>query len=524
MKKITIFTCRMLLLATLLYQAVVCTPGGSLLAAEFECQESDQFMYDGAGQPRLDISSCTYYTDDHEVVQASIYALQWNGLDQPYYWYPEENSYYWVATLPSLAGQDAHYEIEGMYPHARHTSIQSHSVDGDRVDNIFDYQILPQAGSYNPFLLEANYSGKNQYFNIKAYALQNPLAVGDGNLALKSDAEDEDAEDGNNAEYLLLLRVYDFNERALQKGVPEPPAIYYVLDSEQTPHYETVDEIYEMSSGVDSGKAKFIELLGSAQGYFAPVAAHMAELGIGLAQTGTDPPLWFIGYDYMAGLLPAFEQYPGMQDYITENLVGSADQMFQNEALAYYGAYVNQNIQDVMVTRVKVPTVANTNPECDAEEPGCLTTQARYWSFCMNNTLLMSVTSCKQDSEFDVDDDGYLTVAVSADRLLNPDTKNPHDTFANWLPVEAPLSVLFYRQLLPSDHFSESAYFYCKDDSGQNICADDPLAFNNYEALEAQGQEYYPRSVSCSRQQFEKDTCRAKFIQEYGPGGWWYAD
>ena len=63
---------------------------------------------------------------------------------------PDLDADYWYGALDGAAGSQI--EITGSFPHARYFSFTLYSSDQQALTSIYDQQIVPDAGNYNPYL------------------------------------------------------------------------------------------------------------------------------------------------------------------------------------------------------------------------------------------------------------------------------------------------------------------------------------------------------------------------------------
>jgi|GEM_PF-1044271 len=462
-----------------------------LFAGSCKVQEPDTPLING----EMDI------TKNHD---ESIWRVEVDGRVDRGYFYPDENVVYWTASLPKLTGQAAHYEVRGQFPHARFMSLQGYTQRGASLDGLYDFQILPSDGSENPFLDGAVYPADQEKTAYRVHIISS-AAPGGGAAGIPNTLYLESA--GDETRCTVVYRVYwnalspdatipdGYDHRQWEKQGQKPlPSIYYVVDDLSQPHYMSVDELYGDIKGV-LGIRIVADIINAAGRCLAP---WIAAIDRGIGRLASDPSDWFIGGDILKGFVPLFEQYPAIKNFLNSRDTVRAN-VFPNNATAYYATFLNPNYGEINVTRFKAPTFPNVEAGAVIDSAQ---QQVRYWSVCMHDPFLMYTTACKKDSEFILDADGFVTLVFSdiRTRPLDPDTGKP---VQNWLPLPSPNSLVFYRHMLPSPWFTQSAYYYKQSVS-------DAAQLNDYEAVSEWSGDYCPESVYCSKKQFETDKCQGR--------------
>lgn len=460
----------------------------SCLAGSCKVQEPSALLVNG----EMDI------TKNHD---GSIWRVEVDGQSDRGYFYPDENAVYWTASLPKLTGQAAHYEVRGEFPHARFMSLQGYTQRGEPLDGLYDFQIAPSEGSVNPYQDGAAYPAdpNKTAYRVNILPSAPPAGESDGlpnTLYLESAGEE--------TRCTVVYRVY-WNALSPDAPIPEGyalrqwekqgqkplPSIYYVVDDMSQPHYMSVDELYTDIRGV-LGIRIVADIINAVGRCLAP---RIAAIDRSMGRLANNPSDWFIGGDLLKGFVPLFEHYPAIKNFLNSREKVRAN-IFPNSATAYYAAFLNPNYGEIHVTRFKAPTFPDVEAGAVIDSAK---QQVRYWSVCVHDPLLMYTTACRKDSEFILDDAGFATIVFSdtSTRPHDPDTKEP---FQNWLPLPSPNSLVFYRHMLPSPWFTQSAYYYKQRVS-------DPAQLNDYQTISEWSGDYCPKSVYCSQEQFETDKC-----------------
>ena len=420
--------------------------------------------------------------------QNGTWSSQIDGNIDRGFFYPEENAVYWGSGLPKLTGQSAHYRFEGKKANARFVSFQTYTYAGSSVDYLDDSLII--------------YDGEGNY-TIPLYGAS---SVPDPKPAGTLYGNDSD-ESGNN--YVIVYRVY-YNKSPDGTTVPAGytpeqwekqgqvflPKIFYVVDDPNGTHYNSAEEV---CAGIDPNPPifKLGEIATQIGNIVSPI---LSDLNTGIALLANNPPGWFIGGDMVAGILHLFDGNPVISAIISTLLSGVEGNAFPNDATGYYSTYVNSNFGQVMVTKFKAPSFPNTDAG-QVIDPS--SQQVRFWSVCMNIPALLYTADCKKDSEFKIDPDGYVRIAISwpEDRPKDPATGTP---FENWIALASPNNLVIYRQMLPSQIFTQSASSYkkaCQANDPSLACLDD------YEAIKEYSGDYGPVSKYCSKREFERNKC-----------------
>lgn len=426
-----------------------------------------------------------------------------DGQEDRGQFFPEEASTYWGLRLPTLSSEGQYYEIRGQYPNARFFSLQTYSPDGDPIDAQFDSRLAPNPGSRNP--ISGIGSGQGSDYTVRlqpglppnASRLKNPK-----NLLYLGSAEEK---------YRTNYRVYandlvgdlpippkyEDNPRQWEKqGQQDLPRIYYVVEAGATPEYTSLEEICNARSTQDPTPGQNYLDFTTPLGDLLVPAFQESEPGAN--QLAVNPPEWFTFRTLGELLIPLTENFPLIQLLFKQSIEADI-QAFPNSASSYLSTFLNSDYGELAVARFKAPTF----PDTDAGEAiNPRTQQTRFWSFCLNNPVLLYTSSCLQDKEFQMDPDGYATVVFSwpSDRPLDPKTGAP---VKNWLPLSSPITLVLYRHMLPSPRFLNSHFYY------RNLCntLERSQCQLNSTVISSWMKEYYPEIHYCSKQDFEMDRC-----------------
>jgi hypothetical protein len=385
--------------------------------------------------------------------------------------FPDEQATYWVAVIPRLPG--LRLRIDGRYPDARYFSYNAYDPLLRPVDAIADYELLPNAGGTNPFVVAGSQSGDyTAYVDFGAkpeMPAPNTIYAGEmdvGGQALPTPFV-----------AALIYRIYVADPDAGADGGAGLPILTL----------ETADGSTELLPYADCEKP-----------LFPNVGGTLPALGINELLLRTEPPEELLGALSFptAAYPPAVSKFHGLPNTVVRivgNMLGM-DLETQLGGLAFVGsgggflsnihnAYVTtgfaRNYGNLFVWRAKAPTFPGDPRLAGAQE------DLRYWSICQNEFVSQRFTACVADYQSHLDQDGYFTVVVSDpdDRPANATVQNGID----WLPW-GPYTdgLLIYRHMLPAAGFASAI---------QNIAPGQPVA-------EVMG-DYTPQGAYCSRQTFE---------------------
>ena len=384
--------------------------------------------------------------------------------------FPDSNAAYW--TTPYLAKPGESIRVNGTFPEARYMSLTTYNntfgtyTNNGLISQVADYQILPDAGSLNPWAADATSStptGGN--FTV---TLQSDVSADMTNtLPILPATPSTTAQLPENLGF-LIYRVYlpagmDFS------SVPLPQLTVVSASGEESalPRCSTKDR-------------RWLKKL--------KIGVKLAAAVSGLIKDGIGRPPAPCGDDctYNAFLRPTSAQ---------------TSRVFPNPSNAYAAMVYTPQAGKILVVKMLAPTTPQ------GEQPVAWPTtdyQLRYWSMC-NNVYVKpypvvanptpggGVTyGCISDDTAVVDEAGYATFVFSrpSDRPKNATAAND----INWLPMSAtqPRSpgLVALRHMLPSADFTESVLAV---PGGSNPAATAAIMG-----------DYYPTTVVCSVRTFER--------------------
>ncbi len=330
--------------------------------------------------------------------------------------YPDDSALYFGGVFALSPG--TRVRITGRYPHARYMSFNAYDAALRPTDALNDQQIVPDAGSANPFLPGALRTGKDH----RDYTVF--IAGGD-----------KPAQPAPNTIYpgttapagLFLYRIYVPDRGTGETGgVGVPTVQLEPTTSTGTPATSVCTNLTKPSvTGIN-------ELL----------ASTSTPSGVA-APGGEDPPVWrkFVNLASAIAANVTGDPNPGG---IPLDDIGGSGGFLSNKDNQYVSAAINRRLGDVSVTRVRVPTFPDTRSGAEHMPTG----QLRYWSVCQNDPVTQRYVQCVNDDRAVVGSDGFATFVVSP-ASLRPGNAT-RECGVNWLPWGPnPRGLLILRHMLP---------------------------------------------------------------------------
>jgi hypothetical protein len=335
--------------------------------------------------------------------------------------FPDDSAQYFSANY--VPG--ARVRITGRFPHARYMSFNVYDPLLRPVDGLTDVNIKPDAGSTNPFLPRADRDAEQRSYTVfiqtgaaPKVRAPNTLYTGDTNAA-----------------GLFIYRIYVPDRGASETGdVGLPTATLEPPGATATPDPSPCTNFSKPGiTGVN-------ELLAS----LSPAAEPPVN-------GGTNPPTWRKFVNVLSSVAVNALGTPAPAGLDLDELGGSGG-FLSNRDNAYVSAPLNRNFGPISVTRVRVPSFADTRAGAAKMPSG---QQVRYWSMCQNDPLTQRFIGCVNDDRAVKTSGGYATFVVST-----PAKRPPTATAkcgVNWLPWGPNTrGVLIYRHMLPAESFTAS--------------------------------------------------------------------
>lgn len=374
--------------------------------------------------------------------------------------FPDEAATYWVAALPALPG--TRVRIDGEYPKSRYFSFNAYDPALRPTDVITDYQVDPAEGG-NPYRSAGAAGGRYVAYLRPGTAPEprEPNTLYAGGIDLLGRAELP------NPAWLVLYRIY-LAEGSRSGGVPLPRLTLETADGGRTPvAFESCNPL--PPEGVPSLLNDLIRQTSNPlPGLPFPLAPEQPQVVrfYGLPETLRQLLSNAVGFPLPLGAITGADTGGGF---------------LSNVDNAYVTSIASRDKGSLYILRGRAPRHARVPSEAPLGAA-----QLRYWSLCTNEFVSQRYVDCLSDYEVPVDAQGFFTLVVS-----DPAQKPANATDANaiaWLPWGSiyPDSVLIYRHMLPSPHFTQAV---------QNVPYGTPAA-------EVMG-DYLPRIAYCDKATIE---------------------
>lgn len=374
--------------------------------------------------------------------------------------FPDEAATYWVAALPALPG--TRVRIDGEYPKSRYFSFNAYDPALRPTDAITDYQLDPAEGG-NPYRSAGIAGGRYVAYlrpgTVPEQREPNTLYAGSINLLGRAELP--------NPVWLVLYRIY-LAEGSRSGGVPLPRLTLETADGATTPvAFESCNPL--PPEGVPSLLNDLIrETSNPLPGLPFPLAPKEPQVVrfYGLPETLRQLLSNAVGFPLPLGAITGADTGGGF---------------LSNVDNAYVTSIASRDKGSLYILRARAPRYARQPAEAPLGAA-----QLRYWSLCSNEFVSQRYVGCLWDDQVPVDAQGYFTLVVSdpAQRPANAADGGP----IAWLPWGSvyPDSVLIYRHMLPSPHFTQAV---------QNVPYGTP-------PVEVMG-EYLPKIAYCDKATIE---------------------
>jgi hypothetical protein len=380
--------------------------------------------------------------------------------------FPDEGATYWVAAVPAVPG--ARLRIEAEFPQARYFSFNTYDPALRPTDVLTDYRI-DAADGLNPYRGDGpsgRYVAWVEPGSAPETRAANTLYAGQIDLLGRAALP--------NPVWALIYRLY--LPEVDRNGGVALPSLQLEVGRRDTPiALQACDPL--PPDGVPGLLNDLIRnssdpgLIGLLPFPLAPDEPEMVRF-YGLPET-----LRLLLSNAVGFSLPL--------QAITAGDTGGG--FLSNLDNAYVTTMMSRERGSLYVLRAQAPSWAGVPADAPLGSA-----QVRYWSLCTNEFVSQRYVGCLHDAQVPLDGDGYFTLVVS-----DPDQRPANATDANgiaWLPWGAayPDSVVIYRHMLPSAHFTEAI---------QNIGYGTPVR----EVMGA----YAPEIAYCTREIIEAATSAA---------------
>ena len=450
-------------------------------------------------------------TDCVDIHDGGVWSWAMIGSEHRAYGIPDTNVSYWFVTLPVLDEPlypGAHLELRGRFPDARFFAFQNSDDDRSFLDLIADHMIQADPGSVHPFRegipYPVNGAELNYRIKVKDVPPEQRVRTPDENTLFGGYRP----ETARRSEYnQIVYRLYAPRGRPAHPGLGDGvtggvglPRVVYVVDLDQAGGETPTTK--EAICGLFPTYNRLADPYGER---FLNITKRADARAPGLAEQpnrptrGYDPPspIQFVILDHPFDVLKlAF-------DIIPDGLLAAPDdpvRSYVNRATRYLVAFLDPAKPDESITVIRFKSPATPQDVIRPE-----TDPVRYWSLCVQQTLNYIYTwACASDRELvhDPDAPGWVTLVFSsaADRPeglcdpLDPASSGTGCVY-NWLSYGSPVPWVFLRYVAASrTGFPESASFY----EGDLLDA---------AAIRTHMGDYYPWSVTCSRESLALDLC-----------------
>lgn len=352
--------------------------------------------------------------------------------------YPDEAANYYGVVFANVPG--LRLRITGRYPHARYMSYNTYDHLLRPTDAVADVEITPDAGHRNPFEPGARRGVRKRDYTVfvDLGALPEDPADRAPNTIYAGTAQDGTPLPGAG----LLYRIYTPDAGRTEYGdVPLPtvtlettsgtgPLTESLCDEVTKPRTSLVTDLTQASNALPGPLDDVLPF-----GRPTPRWLKFYNLPTAVADNALDNPT--------LGPLR-----PGIDPLVAAFGEGG---FLSNIHNSYVYASTNRRYGDVLVTRFKVPTYADTRDGARRMPRG---TQLRFWSICQEEFFSQRYVACKQDDQV-VTRRGWATIVVSTPEQ-RPATavRRCGVTWMPWGPV--PEGVLLLRHMLPDAGFDQT--------------------------------------------------------------------
>jgi hypothetical protein len=374
--------------------------------------------------------------------------------------------YLYIEGLP-VKPAGGHFRFRTQFPRARHISWQGYDLAGRWTALLADTDIVPDAGSVNPFQPNVPWAAGQVSYTIDVLDVppaERPLSE-PANILYGGYMPDGTPIDYNS----VLYRIYvpDPGTGALG-GVPWPQFFFVVDDPTQT-SLETINKMCASMAKQQRVQSKRAVILTDRRLKPSAKVAKLRPVNPGDTDAVT---------------------YQATSPDQESNAIGREEGSgyYVNAQTGYVAMSLTPASGIVIAAKFRAPTVPDT--EAGQEISG--NEDLRYWSICMQQkSNLLFTTGCLHDTQMTIDNDGYIRVAFSypEDRpIINA------QPYGNWLALTDILPVVILRQTQPHADFSESLFYYTG-------------AREDASAIAAHMGDYFPVVKSCSKADFESNRC-----------------
>jgi hypothetical protein len=392
------------------------------------------------------------------------------GANQLNIAFPDTAAQYWVAEVPLPPG--GYIQLSGRYAHARYTSFIDYTAAGQSIDGLADMQIVPEAGSTNPFVAGAKRTATKRSYSVRVVEGAAPAAGRAPNTIYTVSADGSRTSPPGTA--LLIYRVYEPDSGLDLEGGTGLPTITVVDGAGVAITLANCQN----DSLPETGLTAQLAALGSSG------SSPLPNTGLG----STNPPRWVKFTNTANGVATG-----GLDNEVTgvslyPPVAGATNHLppggfFDNVNVAYVATFYSAGFGPVLAFSARAPTAPRTLAGGRKMGSG----QVRYWSVCTNNGASV-VYGCAHDDEVPLASHrSYrFVISTAANRPRNANA----GCGVTWLPTgPTPQAVVILRNMLPAAGFANAIQNATQGTEVQTLGPYYPLAryYPSVSAFEATG-------------------------------------
>jgi hypothetical protein len=303
--------------------------------------------------------------------------------------YPDTGATYWHAgyTLP----EGASLKLKGEFPYARYMSLNSYRADASPAYAMADNGIVPDQGSINPFVQDANRMNEFRDYELSIEQGMAPETIPDNTLY-------DSVNTGEKS--VLVYRVYVPNQgKDMKGGVSLPQAELTLENGDVLTGGEACEALASDTDLLPIPKVPDITYA-QLRGLGNPAQNSLIE------ENGKQTVKWKAAYNAV---------YTNQCSFLGQCAPNPERQVnwYANLDNQYVSAFLDNTIKPVVVIRGKLPDIPATLNGVDTYDES--TAELRYWSICQNEYYSQKVEACLYDEQVTIQPDGkYLIVTSKA--------------------------------------------------------------------------------------------------------------
>ena len=326
------------------------------------------------------------------------------GEDGARFLWPEEAATYWLARFKPLP-VGAHLVLKRDFAHARHESLNAYRTAqtptgpqrGIPSDAIADDEIVPDAGSTNPYVTGQRRDVAKRSYSVRVYTQEPP--------ANRTDRAPNSLYSGSGTTNEVALRVYVPDDpRDLLGGTALPEPELHLAAGEVVRGQALCDAINDADRSMPRPTLTQAQWLGLLAGGVQPPRCTAST-------TPAEPqPVWRRGFgaQYVFGVVTQCGTEPVPPGTPMQGVGGGYSTLHN----AYLFMFTNRQFGPLLVLRGKAATFRPSGPGVTT----AAASQVRYWSICTGEGFSTTETpngGCAPDYSIPLDGDGRYTVVIS---------------------------------------------------------------------------------------------------------------